>query len=345
MLNIYEGVLKLTNVKLYNSPYKININEVGKVLKKFKLKSRLIYLKNLTNLNIEEVSEKELNLIAPNSKAVYNSFENKILLIKNINHSEILNHELFHSTSNRKSNKNKRRSGIIISDNTKVLGKYLNEGITEYLNLKSKNLNESLSRYQLELFVIEFLVFIYGENFINYYFQNNGVKFFRYFSQNKKKIKKIDSLLTESHTYDLLQKNRLKYLYVTLNVQNDIELNNELQLNSNSNTKINELVSKELFFHKTQEQNYNFFNLLSKDEIKKNIYIKWNIEYKTQKRKTFEIILESLLDIAYDNGYSNHQIIEFIHNSFENKKRNFKRLYSPVINNKLGSNKSKILSR
>ena len=170
MLNIYERMFSIINPKLYHSPYKKNIDEVWDVLKNFKVCSRLLFLNNMRTLKIEEIY-KEMEPGELEELANYKPFENQIHVFSGADWT--LNHELFHVSSRGF----RGFTGVMNFDG----GNGLTEGITEYLALKSQGKTTTISAYEENVFVIEFLVFIYGKEFINFYLQNRVDDFYCFF--------------------------------------------------------------------------------------------------------------------------------------------------------------------
>lgn len=333
MLNIYEGILKITNPKLYHSPYKVNIDQVWKVLKNYKFSSRLLFLQNLPTLEIELKNQKEINGKFKNHPtAVYRQQENKIIITKDetLKNYEVCNHELFHvSSTNRKKEK---------KDD---FGRCLNEGITEYLNLKSQNKKTSLSGYQVELFVIDFLIGTHGEQILDPYFKGNMKNFFKQFNENAQIIKEIEDLLMLSRKKDMYHNQRLKYLYLTdlipKLINNDTDFLNNLNLNYKTNKLIYSAFSKNT--PERQRRITNYFNELDmetvikhiyEDETKKQILNNYIIDYKNQKKEIFDIILYKLM-LTTKNVLPT-KINRVIERSTKNKHPQFKNLYGDIIN-------------
>ena len=185
----------MKNSKKYSPVFQDNINSVWNTLKQYPPSCQKAFLKNLKNLHIKinpNVYFNPVYLTTGDPYAIGGYFHaiNTIYLKEDMN--DVINHELFHVASS-----TTRKNGIITIKENRVIGYYLNEGITEYLNLKSQKQLISKSDYQLEVFVIEFLIKIYGEKILIPYFTHNSIKFFTQFQKHKKSIIKIDNLLSK----------------------------------------------------------------------------------------------------------------------------------------------------
>lgn len=333
MLNIYEGMLKIVNPKLYNSPYMVNVNEVKKVLDDYKFKSKVLFSINLFSLNIEEMTysiKKEYN----NAAGLYVPYDNTIYIKDLLEKDKIVNHELFHVSSN---NFIKRKSGITIKDNIENL----DEGITEYLKLKSKNELSSDYGYQLEVFVVEFLIFIYGDKILEPYFIGNGEKFYSQFESFSDDIKKINYKLNEISQKTSYQVHRLNYLLalelfsnITSNFSlDDLELNVKTKRTIRNFFDNNKEIALKLKEYKKDNDitNYNY-----KYQGINNIYYNnWEKYYKTNVCDIFEEIIVCLIKIAFLNNNSKNEILEFLEESYNNKSDRFKDVYSKVFNKML----------
>lgn len=342
MINIYEGALKLINPKLYNSPYRGNVIQVLNILKNFKFKCRLIYLNNLRKLVIEKVKLEQIQEDDLFSGAVYIPDENKIYVPGEDEEmiSESINHELFHTSSTRKNSD----SGVVWNNN----GWRYTEGITEYLNLKSRNKKVSVSGYQLELFVIEFLIFIYGEEILEPYFENNGKKFFNQFGNNIDKILIIDSYLEASSEIDDIHLYRLHYLCLTDRMPNilkdDIEFLKRLSLDNKTLDLIRFHVNAN---SEKITENYNTYGYIDLNNYKFNdlnkelIYEEFSIDYQITQTGFFKEILKTLISLAEEKNISLEEINNFIKESFEYKSEHFKNTYTDSINEIFSNNMKK----
>lgn len=329
MLNIYEGMLKIINPKLYNSPYMANIKEVEKVLDSYKSKSKVFFSINLFSLSIEEMPSR-LKELYKNALALYVPFENTIYISDFQKKDDSSNHELFHVSSN---NFIKKSIGITTNDNIENL----DEGITEYLRLKSKNKLSSDYSYQLEVFVVEFLTFIYGDKILEPYFSGNGKKFYRQFGKKSDTIKKINSLLkeiSERTNYHAYRLNYLLALELFPNIKSIISLD-DLELNIKTKYEIKSFFenNKEIAIKLKElknEQNITIYNYKYSD-INNNYCVKWEENYKTIVCDIFERIVIRLVEMAFLNNKQKNEILEFLEKSYTNKSNRMKDVYSKVF--------------
>ena len=347
MLNLYDAVFKLTNSKLYHSSYKGNIDEVWEVLKNHKFQCQINFLNNLRTLKIENIDIDDIREHGNvTSSAVYMVGKNKIYLPKyNLEMiNESFNHELFHVSSSRRNNV----SGISIDDE---IGQALTEGITEYLNLKSKNKKTSESGYQLELFVIEFLVYIYGEKIIEPYFMNNSKKFFLQFGNFGEDIIKIDSLLKKSvDDYNSVTA-CLEYLCLTdiaPGILNDnIEFLNHLQIDKKTLRLITFLIDQQMerlqpkVEEYAKEHNIDGFHHIYHSLEKRRIHNKLVKASFNNQIDIFQEILDKLITIAKYEGLSEEDIFKFIMTSYSYKDEQFKGTYGSLIEKMLESQNKK----
>lgn len=318
---------------MYNSPYRGNVIEVLKILNDYRFRCRLIYLSNLRTLKLERVPASELKKFGWLANAAYCSKENKIYLAAEEQRKaeESINHELFHSSSTKRG----KYSGIVWKGN----GYNLTEGITEYFNLKSKNKKISTSGYQLEVFVVEFLIFIYGEKILEPYFENNGKKFFTQFRGNMGKIINIDFLLGLSAGNTNFQIHRLFYLCLTDRMsdtfKDDIDFLENLHLNDkivglieyHINANWEKILQDFVTYGDIDIQNYQFNNL-----IKKGVYEKFVCEYQESQVDIFKQILGVLIEMAKECGLELSDIDKFVQESLFYKSDSFKELYTASVN-------------
>lgn len=188
---------------LHNAPYEKNIDEIWKILELFPKSCRKLFLKNLKTLIIENIPKKELEMIAEDGAAegIYIPDCNTIYLNKTTKYKHaILNHELIHATSS-----SENRRGIIgtfeLGPNIISIGNNLEEGITEYLALKSVNKEKTHTGYHIEVFVIKCLTDIYGDKILIPYFKKKEENFYKQFNRYREIIIKIDLLLKRLSNY------------------------------------------------------------------------------------------------------------------------------------------------
>ena len=197
MLNYFDGIFKIVNPKLYNSPYNKNIVKVRDVVKNYGIRCNLRYFFKLLSLRIDESRSMFLK---NNVAGVYFSNTNTVMIPANIEENiknHIVGHELFHV------------AGRIIDS------KNFNEGTAESLTRKVNNYkNDALYAYELEVFVVEFLNKIFNNGLYSVFFENG--KLYKYFKKKGllKQIKSIDKLI---NLYNNRQDNIelfVKYLYM-----------------------------------------------------------------------------------------------------------------------------------
>lgn len=197
MLNYFDGIFKIVNPKLYNSPYNKNIVKVHDVVQNYGIRCNLRYFFKLLSLRIDESRSMFLK---NNVAGVYFSNTNTVMIPANIEENiknHIVGHELFHV------------AGRIIDS------KNFNEGTAESLFRKENNYqNDDLYAYELEVFVVEFLNKIFNNGLYSVFFENG--KLYKYFKKKGllKQIKSIDKLI---NLYNNRQDNIelfVKYLYM-----------------------------------------------------------------------------------------------------------------------------------
>lgn len=341
MLHIYEAALKISNPKLYHSQYNDNIVQVVEILKEYKFSCRLNFLRNFRTLKVTMMSEDKIENISSSVPAYYSINQNEIYLKSNF-YDYFFNHELFHVASNN----GKISPNGIAFNKLNLLGENLNEGITEYLNLKSLKVGKSWSNYQLELFVIQFLVFIYGEKILEPYFENNSSKFFQQFGIYSNEVLQIDKRLKLIKNNFNLQMDRLRYLFFSDIgpdiIRSDIEYLKQIRLNKKMITGINLLIcnyENELYERLAKEKidikkvdifNYQYRNL----KIGK-VHNEFILEYENLQKNIFDKIISILMEMAYDIEISIDDIRNFVQESLFYKNDDFKGLYTSVINKKL----------
>lgn len=296
MLNYFDGIFKIVNPKLYNSPYKKNIVKVYDVVKNYSLRCNLRYFFKLLSLRIIESKSRYLN---NNEAGVYFSNTNTMMIPNNIEEclkSYILDHELFHV------------AGRIVGS------KNFNEGFAESLTRKiNHNQNNELYAYELEVFVVEFLNKIFDDGLYSVFFGNG--RLYKYFKKKGllKQIKSIDKIIN-------LHNNRIdnieffiKYLYMIMYASRYKIKNNE----SNDFLKLIEKFKKE------------------KDELKElkldNKTFK-KIKKLLNENRSFLYYLIPSLDDCYnclnDNSFFNKYLEQIQGESY---KRNINELYFIIL--------------
>lgn len=199
MLNYFDGIFKIVNPKLYNSPYNKNIVKVHNVVKNYGIRCNLRYFFKLLSLRIDEsrsmfLKDNEAGVYFPNANI------NTILFPANIEENiknHIVDHELFHV------------AGRIISS------KNFNEGVAESLTRKVNNYqNDALYAYELEVFVVEFLNKILNNGLYSVFFGSG--KLYKYFKKEGllKQIKSIDKLINLYNNRQANVELFVKYLFM-----------------------------------------------------------------------------------------------------------------------------------
>ncbi len=302
---------------LKNTSYEKNIDEIWNILELFPKSCRKLFLKNLKTLIIEKVSQKELETITGNdtTEGIYIPDCNTIYLNENTKYKHaILNHELFHTTSS-----SENRRGIIgnfeLESNIISIGKNLEEGITEYLALKSINKEKSHTDYQIEVFVIKCLIDIYGDKILVPYFNQSEENFYKQFNRYREIIIKIDLLLKRLSNYinttDVFEEYLLlKELTPIILEENNLYIENTeipiLAKHAIYNRKIiNKIYEKEEKTNKKLTPNEPY-ELIKKENI--DIYKAW---YKNE-RKILNDIIKRIIILGRINKLSDKLIKEIL---------------------------------
>lgn len=347
MLNVYDGVLKIINPKLYNSPYKVNIDEVRKVLGNFRIRSRISFMKNLLTLEIKEMTD-EMLFCNSNVGAMYIPCENKIYLWEEDDY-EILNHELFHTASSRYNYLFKVSNDGVVDRFDEI--ECINEGITEYFYLKSKGKSISIFDYQLELFIVEILVFIYGEKILRPYLEIKNKKFYRQFDEYEEIVRWINRCLDGMIIKQTAEDYRLEYLLFLELFPDDLSRDNldEFKLNEDTSTSIQEFYEDNaLLYSKFNElvvdNDIDLFNYNYSD-INREYYDKWEMEYISKVNKIFNDIMSNLIIMAYSKGLNTEEIRSFILSSYNNKDDRFKQVYGDILNEILENKDKRVYNR
>lgn len=197
MLNYFDGIYKIVNPKLYNSPYNKNIVKVQDVVKNYGIRCNLRFFFKLLSLKIIESKSTFLN---SNIAGLYYPNINTVMIPTNVEENIknlILDHELFHV------------GGRIIDS------KNFNEGITENLAKKVNDYPKNdLYAYELEVFVVEFLNKIFDGGLYSVFFGNR--RLYKYFKKKGllKQIKSIDKIINLYNNREHNMVLVIKYLYV-----------------------------------------------------------------------------------------------------------------------------------
>ncbi len=311
-----------------NSPYKENIDEVWNVLELFPKSCHKIFLKNLKTLLIKNISDKDLKKIAHDTSTVgiYIPERNTVYINKtNSKKPSIINHELFHTTSS-----NKKKIGISgylkLEGKVRKIGDNLDEGITEYLTLKSINKKRSNTDYQVEVFVIECLTDIYNLSILIPYFKNNPSKFYIQFKKYHEIVIKLDLLLNKLSNYinitDIFEEYiLLKEIIPEILKENKLYLENEAEISyfqkwlSYHQEDINKL------YRKAEQENELLSNLRKTNtpyEVKESLEL-YNNWYKTQET-ILNNIIKRIIILGRVNNLSDNKIKKILIKNLESKK-------------------------
>ena len=330
MLNVHDLALKITNYKMYKSPYNKNIIQVFDDIKKYEFRVRLNFFNNLKNLTIDKVDELNNNF---NISGMYNINKNQIYVVDCFDEVQLnttVNHELFHVAST-----NKKNSKCGIKEGGCLSGEMLNEGITEYFSLKSLGINISFSNYQLELFVIQFLVFVFGEQILEPYFNSGSKTFFNQFKQRDIVIE-IDILLFKIKVNEECQMYRLLLLIFSDifpdMFDKDIEYFKKMGLNLFQCSEIKKILEK--YYDKIKvklNKNINIDEYVFDDLEKKEIYENYIYDYKKRQEINVEKIFSWLIFIAELNDVLFEDVVKFVNDCLVYKSDSFKGLYSKTI--------------
>ena len=316
MLNYFDGIFKIVNPKLYNSPYNNNIVKVYDVVKNYSIRCNLRYFLKLLSLRISESRSMYLN---NNVAGVYFSNTNTIMIPTNVEErliNHILDHELIHV------------AGRIIGS------KNFNEGFTESLTRKvNVYRTNDLYVYELEVFVVEFLNKIFDNSLYSVFFGNGRLnKYFKNIGLLNQ-IKSIDKII---NLYNNRQDNTelfIKYLYM-------IKYASRYKIKNNKSKDFIKLINKfkkekdklkELKFDnktiknikKMLNENGNFLYYLIpttidcvnylKEDIFFNGYVEQlqNMSFENEIKELYFIIV-ILTNIAKKEGYNNEEIYNLI---------------------------------
>lgn len=336
-INLYEGILRISKAKLYKSPYRKSIDQVWEIINKLKPKNKINFLKNLINLEIAVVDKQEIEKKFYNAMALYENNNNKIYLTNSYELLDSnLNHELFHMSS---SKSKKKMPGITFDNTFYNYGKYLDEGITEYLNLKSRDEKISNSGYQTELFVIEVLIFIFGEQILEPYFNNDGIAFLEQFKKlniSFELIVKLDENLKKmTYNYEInnYRSSCLIFSDIYSNVVDEnIDFFRKIKLNLKDYRILYSFLAKYQSKLKSKmESTIISFDYQFKNIEKKKVFDEYKEEFQKYQRENFAQILDLLIEIARIKEISFNDFYNFIQTALFYKNDEFKELYTDII--------------
>lgn len=190
----------------------------------------------------------------------------------------------------------------------------------------------------MEIFVVEFLIFIYGEKILEPYFQNNVKKFFYQFDNFSIFITAIEQFLSIIANNRKCQIRRLSYLCLTDRIPNvlkdDEEFLTKLTLDAKSLRTISQHIdaNKEIILKNIEQ--YGDIDVAKhqfKNQQKEAICDKFYLEYQKEQRWCFERILRGLIKMAEAKGISLDDIKSFVAESLFYKNNDFKYLYTSSI--------------
>lgn len=327
MLTIYKIPFALFNIKLYRSPYYKNITEVHDTLKEFKPKCRLTFLKKLITLKIREVDKKELLKIGNNFVSAYDIKSNTIIKSKD---TDFLNHELFHVAR-------RRKRSLEVTNPMYDIDSNLEESIMEYLNLKSKKEKTSFSDYQEELFVIEFLIYIYTEKIIEPYLIGYLTSFFNLFKNQTGKVKELYIILSHNSYLKNIEQKRQNYLILS-DIYSDIlpdnqELLSQLTLNYKTSDILNEIYqkNKESLEELKKIPYIEVNNYKFKKHFKEKISKDWYLEQSSKLHNSFKEIINILSDISHANNLDDRMTTKLLIDIYKTKNEQFHNTYQELF--------------
>lgn len=349
MIHWYERAFKLINPKLYASSYNKNVIQVYDMLKCFSIKAQLNFILNLRNVDIDEMSYTDMML---------NPFiggyvrENKIKISPRIIQQSptktdtVVNHELIHT------------SGSVNN------GSATKEGITEYLNMKSRNKEEPYKvqhTYKESVFVVQILVYLFGEGWLNTYFENGDVLssfgkgvFSRKLYDNKvmfsKSINNIILLLNRIYRVNKTFSSILRYFVLSdiapKFLQDDEEFLKKLTLNKGTEDLIKKKINyqelnlkkyflKEFIFSRAECLDYVYNKMPSNKRI---IFENLMQLYRERQSSYLREIMEIFLSIAERKKISKQEFSDYIREVISYKGEFFKQTYNNTIDDVLREN-------
>ena len=310
--------------RLYFSIYKDNIKEVYNILNNYPKKCQKNFLRNIKELSFDHDKFKEIKnyLSEELTSALYIPNEKKIYLNGFNNTKPEINHELFHVASD---NNTDIGVVIILKDKNRLIriGTHLNEGITDKLAIDSLNQKEVTSDHDLEVFVIENLLNIYGNKILIPYFEGKPRKFYTQFKKNsdsiielellleiiKQKIKMRDTfskyILLKEYDKESLIMNNLYIKSVDLNPKSILLFNKWLD-------ERNDLISNIYIDNKNISK-----KIINKDNIE--LYNYWINIYSKEQKESFEKILKILIKLYRKKEIDETTIKDSLINTLDNK--------------------------
>ena len=310
--------------KMYDSFYRDNVLCVWSMLLCYPKRCRELFLENMKNIDYDRVSSSELYELTGDwyVNGLYMPDDNKIFFAELGNNDTEVNHELFHVASC-----NKYHWGIIgelhYGDKKREIGECLNEGITEYLAISSTGVNDVDSFYQLDVFVIEMLVHIYGKKILYPYFMGDAVNFYHQFGDDCAHIVRLDMLLRKIEK-NIVKRNLFDEYLSLRELSGDVLDDNGLYLNG---IKCNHYYMNELYrWLKIHEKELDSLmeNMDADTSVMKNedniiLYDYFHGEYQNSQKELFDSIIKILIRLARGKKYNDNDIKEILISSLENK--------------------------
>ena len=306
--------------------YDKNIEQVLSVIDKFPKSCRKNFLNNLKTLEYEYLSLDELYKLVGDStvNALYVPFHNKVYFNDYNNTDVEINHEFFHISS-----RNAYSLGVVgiymIGNNKILVGKYLNEGITDYLAHLSVNLKDIDSAYQLEFFVIEYLIKVYGDKILIPYFKGDYSKFYCQFRENQRLVVELDLFLSEIQK-NIMLKNVFEEFIFLRDLDSSILKNVGLYVE-----RIDDNDEEISLFNKWLLNNmgkiYRLYELYEEEAVytlKKEdslfIYSLWYSRYKDGQKCLIDELIKDIIRISRNKGVDEVNIKADLIHLLENKK-------------------------
>ena len=194
------------------------------------------------------------------------------------------------------------------------------------ISANSKNIGESA--YQLEVFVIELLISIYGEKILNPYFQNNPLKFYYQFKSGEYSIIYLDILLNQISKWVNVRNSFEEYIILRDFVPDELkkynlyietfdmkELSRYLKRYEFMINKLYDKIEKEKRLREVFFDRY----ALQKEESKK-MYLNWYYEYSKIQKRMFDKIIKIIIVLARKQDMSDELIKDLLIRNLDNKK-------------------------
>ena len=315
---------RLKESKIYNSVYKDNVLCVWNMLLGYPKRCRELFLENIKNIDYDRVSSDELYRLTKDGyvNGLYMPDDNKIFFAELGNNDTEIHHELFHVASC-----NRNHWGIIgelhYGDRKREIGECLNEGITEYLAISSTGINDVDSFYQLDVFVIEMLVHIYGKKILYPYFMGDAVSFYHQFGDDLYQIVRLDMLLRKIEK-NILKRNLFDEYLSLREISSDVLDNNGLYLKGIKCDDYNmKALYKWLKIHEDEfdslMENMDVDTVEMRNEGNIILYDYFHGKYQSNQKELFDSIIKILIRLARGSKYKDYDIKNMLISSLESK--------------------------